>query len=274
MRPANETEQADATHFMCAATPNTREVLIQLPGRDPYHFAFDDVLQEETGQAEVFETVGAPVVDNCLSGYNSSVFAYGQTGAGKTHTMTGRVAGGGDAAAQEQVGDAPGSGVGRLAGRGVAFMMVNRLSGCSQLRGLAPRVFEYLFERIESMQEQQGRDRLKFCCRCSMLEIYNEVITDLLNPTATNLQVREDVKRGCYVEGLSEEIVQNVEDAMRLLRRGAEHRHVGETRLNRESSRSHSVFTCVVERVVVDRPGDGGGDGGGDGMEEPTCMAF
>jgi hypothetical protein len=77
--------------------------------------------------------VGAPVVDNCLSGYNSSVFAYGQTGAGKTHTMTGRVAGGGDAAAQEQVGDAPGSGVGRLAGRGVAFMMVNRLSGCSQL---------------------------------------------------------------------------------------------------------------------------------------------
>jgi hypothetical protein len=55
---------------------------------------------------------------------------------------------------------------------------------------------------------------------------------------------------------------------MRLLRRGAEHRHVGETRLNRESSRSHSVFTCVVERVVVDRPGDGGGDGGGDGMEE------
>lgn len=36
----------------------------------------------------------------------------------------------------------------------------------------------------------QGRDRLKFCCRCSMLEIYNEVITDLLNPSATNLQAR------------------------------------------------------------------------------------
>ena len=45
-----------ASHFLCAATPNTREVLIQLPGRDPYHFAFDDVLQEEAGQAEVFES--------------------------------------------------------------------------------------------------------------------------------------------------------------------------------------------------------------------------
>lgn len=143
-----------ASHFLCAATPNTREVLIQLPGRDPYHFGFDDVLQEEAGQGEVFESeqrraagwldllqadgpaetkaqdgcakvvvhpascgshsqhtprrlrtaaVGMPVVDNCLSGYNSSVFAYGQTGAGKTYTMTGRVMGGGDAAAREQV---------------------------------------------------------------------------------------------------------------------------------------------------------------------------
>jgi kinesin family member 15 len=42
-----------------------------------------------------------------------------------------------------------------------------------------------------------------------MLEIYNEVITDLLNPTATNLQIREDIKRGCYVEGLSEQLIQN-----------------------------------------------------------------
>jgi hypothetical protein len=53
-----------ATHFMCAATPNTREVLIQLPGRDPYHFAFDDVLQEETGQAEVFESEQALDLQN------------------------------------------------------------------------------------------------------------------------------------------------------------------------------------------------------------------
>ena len=55
----------------------------------------------------------------------------------------------------------------------------------------------------------QGHDALKFSCRVSMLEIYNEVITDLFNPAATNLQIREDIKRGCYVEGLSEEGVQN-----------------------------------------------------------------
>lgn len=72
-----------------------------------------------------------------------------------------------------------------------------------------------------------------------MLEIYNEVITDLLAPGGSNLQIREDLKRGCYVEGLTEEIVLNADDALALMKRGANARHVGETRLNRESSRSH-----------------------------------
>lgn len=46
-----------------------------------------------------------------------------------------------------------------------------------------------------------------------MLEIYNEVITDLLNPGATNLQIREDMKKGCFVENLSEQLIQNGEGA-------------------------------------------------------------
>lgn len=57
----------------------------------------------------------------------------------------------------------------------------------------------------------QGRDSLRYSCRCSMLEIYNETITDLLNPAATNLQIREDQFKGCYVEGLSEVQVLNGE---------------------------------------------------------------
>ena len=40
--------------------------------------------------------------------------------------------------------------------------------------------------------------------QCCFLEIYNECITDLLNPAATNLAVREDLRRGVYVEGLAE----------------------------------------------------------------------
>jgi kinesin family protein 15 len=81
--------------------------------------------------------VGAPVVDNCLSGYNSSIFAYGQTGAGKTFTMTGRLGGPGSSGGGGSGGDA----------------------GARELQGLAPRVFEYLFERIEEMQDKQVHRR-------------------------------------------------------------------------------------------------------------------
>lgn len=47
---------------------------------------------------------------------------------------------------------------------------------------------------------------MRFICRCSFLEIYKEVITDLLNPTATRLLIREDLKQGVHVEGLQEDI--------------------------------------------------------------------
>jgi kinesin family protein 15 len=60
----------------------------------------------------------------------------------------------------------------------------------------------------------QCHENLTYCCKCSMLEIYNEVVTDLINPAGTNLQIREDIKRGCYVEDLSEHTVQNGEHAV------------------------------------------------------------
>ncbi len=55
--------------------------------------------------------------------------------------------------------------------------------------------------------------------------------------------MREDLKRGVYVEGLSEEVAKNGENAIDFLRKGARNRHVGATNMNFESSRSHSVFS-------------------------------
>jgi hypothetical protein len=79
------------------------------------------------------------------------------------------------------------------------------------------------------------------------LEIYNEQISDLLEPSSANLQMREDANKGVYVEGLLEVEVQNVQDVLHLLLLGATNRKVAATNMNRESSRSHSVFTCVIE---------------------------
>ncbi|XP_020108284.1 kinesin-like protein KIN-12E isoform X1 [Ananas comosus] len=155
------------------------------------------------------------MVENCMSGYNSCMFAYGQTGSGKTYTMMGEV-----------------------------HEMDNSL--CED-RGITPRIFEYLFMQIREEEERRSNEQLRFSCKCSFLEIYNEQITDLLEPSSTNLQLREDMKKGVYVENLKECDVSSVKDVVELLLQGAANRKIAATNMNNESSRSHSVFTCVIE---------------------------
>ena len=102
---------------------------------------------------------------------------------------------------------------------------------------------KYLFECID--EERLGG--VNFIIRCSFLEIYNEQIIDLLNKTNTNLQLREDTRKGVYVEGITEEVVGKSEEIMDLLHKGSKSRHVGSTFYNETSSRSHSVFTMQIE---------------------------
>ncbi|PSS34578.1 Kinesin-like protein [Actinidia chinensis var. chinensis] len=180
-------------------------------------FTFDSVGDTESTQLEIFQLVGAPLVENCLAGFNSSVFAYGQTGSGKTYTMWGPA----------------------------NALLEENLS--SDQQGLTPRVFERLFARINEEQINHADTQLTYQCRCSFLEIYNEQITDLLDPSQRNLQLREDVKSGVYVENLTEECVSTMKDVTQLLTKGLSNRRTGSTSINAESSRSHSVFTCVVE---------------------------
>ncbi|XP_042028480.1 kinesin-like protein KIN-12B [Salvia splendens] len=176
-------------------------------------FTFDSIADIHSKQSDIFELVGAPLVENCLAGFNSSVFAYGQTGSGKTYTIWGA-----SNALLEEDG-----------------------------QGLAPRVFHRLFERIDEEQNKQADRDLVYMCRCSFLEIYNEQITDLLDPSQKNLQIREDAKTGVYVENLREECVSSMKDVSQLLIKGLSNRRTGATSVNAESSRSHSVFTCLVE---------------------------
>ena len=89
--------------------------------------------------------VGRPIVENCLAGYNSCVFAYGQSGSGKTHTVLGALPADAAAALPNQA-------------------------------GLAPRMFAHLFERIRAAEAERREGReLRFLCRVSCLEIYQEV---------------------------------------------------------------------------------------------------
>jgi kinesin family protein 3/17 len=88
--------------------------------------------------------------------------------------------------------------------------------------------------------------------RASYLQIYNEVISDLLRTERSNLQVREDKKRGVYVEGLSEWAVRNPSEIFSLIQKGANSRTTAATKMNPISSRSHAVFIIIIEQMTLD----------------------
>lgn len=213
IRPLSNSEISIQGHGKCVRQESSQT--ITWTGHPESRFTFDMVADENVTQEMLFKAAGVPMVENCMGGYNSCVFAYGQTGSGKTHTMLGDIEG------------------------GTRRHSVN----C----GMTPRVFEYLFSRIQKEREARREENIKFTCRCSFLEIYNEQILDLLNPSSVNLQIREDTKKGIHVEDLTEVEVTSARDVMQQLLQGAANRKVAATNMNRASSRSHSVFTCVIE---------------------------
>ena len=88
---------------------------------------------------------------------------------------------------------------------------------------------------------------MEYLVKCSFLEIYQENVIDLLNHTsAQNLQLRENMERGVYVDGIVEETVSTLKEMYTILSIGTRNRHVGSTAMNKESSRSHSVFTLTI----------------------------
>jgi kinesin family protein 15 len=141
---------------------------------------------------------------------------------------------------------------------------------------------EFLFEQIVR-NTRRSNGAVQYSCRCSFFEIFNERVFDLLDVVAGNegggggsggnsepssrssrnssssmmlnledlagLQVREDQRRGVYVDGLQELPVASAAEASVQLGRGYRNRRVAETAMNRESSRSHAVFQLLVESL-------------------------
>lgn len=163
-------------------------------------YGFDRVFGPATTTRHVYDVAAQHVVNGAMEGINGTVFAYGVTSSGKTHTMHGE----------------------------------------QKSPGIIPLAVKDVFSII---QETPGRE---FLLRVSYLEIYNEVINDLLDPTGQNLRIRED-SQGTYVEGIKEEVVLSPAHALSLIASGEEHRHVGSNNFNLLSSRSHTIFTLTIE---------------------------
>uniref|UniRef100_A0A8C9PUZ4 Kinesin family member 17 n=1 Tax=Spermophilus dauricus TaxID=99837 RepID=A0A8C9PUZ4_SPEDA len=114
-------------------------------------------------------------------------------------------------------------------------------------RGIIPRAFEHVFESV------QCAENTKFLVRASYLEIYNEDVRDLLGAdTKQKLELKEHPEKGVYVKGLSLHTVHSVAQCERIMETGWKNRSVGYTLMNKDSSRSHSIFTISIEIYAVD----------------------
>ncbi|XP_057561567.1 kinesin-like protein KIF15 isoform X2 [Hippopotamus amphibius kiboko] len=215
IRPPTEgSGSADGEQNLCLSALSSTTLRLH-SNPEPKIFMFDHVADMDTTQESMFSTVAKGIVESCMSGYNGTIFAYGQTGSGKTFTMMGPS---------------------------------ESDNFSHNLRGVIPRSFEYLFSLIEREKEKAGAGK-SFLCKCSFIEIYNEQIYDLLDSASAGLYLREHIKKGVFVVGAVEQVVTSAAEAYQVLSGGWRNRRVASTSMNRESSRSHAVFTITIESM-------------------------
>ena len=125
-------------------------------------------------------------------------------------------------------------------GSGKSYSMM----GYGEEEGVIPRICRDMFGRIEGVQEDKN---MQCTVEVSYLEIYNERVRDLLNPsTKGNLRVREHPSTGPYVEDLAKLVVRSFVEIEHLMDEGNKARTVAATNMNETSSRSHAVFTLTL----------------------------
>ncbi len=119
----------------------------------------------------------------------------------------------------------------------------------TDLMGIIPRSMNFIFNKINNMSCD-----IEFSVKCSYIQIYNEKIQDLLDTRKTDLSIREDKKKGIWVEDSTEIYVSSVKEMEDVFTCGANNRTVSATEMNAGSSRSHSLFIVTIfqKNIVTD----------------------
>uniref|UniRef100_A0A674EX17 Kinesin-like protein n=1 Tax=Salmo trutta TaxID=8032 RepID=A0A674EX17_SALTR len=228
-KPFNNAERKSASHGVIDTVENRKEINVRTGGigdkaaRKMY--TFDMVFGPAAKQIDVYKSVVCPILDEVISGYNCTVFAYGQTGTGKTFTMEGERSPNEEFTWEED-----------------------------PLAGIIPRTLHQIFEKL-------SENGTEFSVKVSLLEIYNEELFDLLSPcpdVTERLQLFDDPrnKRGVIIKGLEEITVHNKNEVYQILERGSAKRKTASTLMNAYSSRSHSVFSVTIHMKEITIEGE------------------
>uniref|UniRef100_A0A663LWD2 Kinesin-like protein KIF21B n=1 Tax=Athene cunicularia TaxID=194338 RepID=A0A663LWD2_ATHCN len=228
IRPQLSKEKIEGCHICTSVTPGEPQVLL---GKDKA-FTYDFVFDLDTCQEQIYTTCVGKLIEGCFEGYNATVLAYGQTGAGKTYTM------------------------------GTGFDM--NISEDEQ--GIIPRAIGHLFSGIEERKraaQSQGVAAPEFKVSAQFLELYNEEILDLFDsardPGArhrkSNIKIHEDASGGIYTMGVTSRLINSQDELIQCLKQGALSRTTASTQMNVQSSRSHAIFTIhLCQMRVCTRP--------------------
>ncbi|KAF7224341.1 kinesin-like protein KIF23 isoform X4 [Nothobranchius furzeri] len=248
-------------------------------------YSFKKVFGVSVSQMELFEHVAKPLVDDLIHGKNGLLFTYGVTGSGKTFTMTGCPGQGG---LLPRSLDMIFNSIGPYQAKRYVFKTDDK--NCMDLQcevdallerqrrdnnisvpkapSTRPRIDPEIGDMINSEETCKAEvvdEDSSYSVFISYIEVYNNYIYDLLEETQEDTVkpkppqskvLREDQNRTMYVAGCMEVEVKSAEEAFQVFWRGQKKRKVANTRLNRESSRSHSVFIIKLAQVPLDADGD------------------
>ncbi|XP_025049106.1 kinesin-like protein KIF21B [Alligator sinensis] len=228
IRPQLSKEKIEGCHICTSVTPGEPQVLL---GKDKA-FTYDFVFDLETWQEQIYTTCVGKLIEGCFEGYNATVLAYGQTGAGKTYTM------------------------------GTGFDM----NISDEEQGIIPRAISHLFSGIEERKraaQDQGVAAPEFKVSAQFLELYNEEILDLFDSARdpdsrhrkSNIKIHEDANGGIYTTGVTSRLINTQDELIQCLKQGALSRTTASTQMNVQSSRSHAIFTIhLCQMRVCARP--------------------
>ncbi|XP_005570630.1 kinesin-like protein KIF21A isoform X16 [Macaca fascicularis] len=224
IRPQLAKEKIEGCHICTSVTPGEPQVFL---GKDKA-FTFDYVFDIDSQQEQIYIQCIEKLIEGCFEGYNATVFAYGQTGAGKTYTM----------------------------GTGFDVNIVE------EEQGIISRAVKHLFKSIEEKKHiaiKNGLPPPDFKVNAQFLELYNEEVLDLFDTTRdidaknkkSNIRIHEDSTGGIYTVGVTTRTVNTESEMMQCLKLGALSRTTASTQMNVQSSRSHAIFTIHVCQTRV-----------------------